>query len=231
MKLYKYLSLGKGRQRASVKRIFTERRLRFAKPLDFNDPFDCKTLFHFDTATDNDWRTFLTEAEKALNPQEDKVIHSIVEHKLALGLHRHAEFQREQLRKHNEVLRESISDLGMLCLSALNDDILMWSHYADGHRGICLEFDKDQLEKQYYLAEVTYRDRYPEFGEFVRLAKNNEMHMVLWTKATHWRYEQEWRAIVNVINNDPHSQHLPGMITGVILGCEMPDPDSALVKS
>jgi len=27
------------------------------------------------------------------------------------------------------------------CMSKTNDDIRMWSHYGDNHRGVCLEFD------------------------------------------------------------------------------------------
>ena len=29
---------------------------------------------------------------------------------------------------------------GIYCLSAVPDHILMWAHYADGHRGFCLQF-------------------------------------------------------------------------------------------
>ena len=30
---------------------------------------------------------------------------------------------------------------GVLSFSKLRDDILMWAHYGDKHRGLCLEFD------------------------------------------------------------------------------------------
>ena len=29
---------------------------------------------------------------------------------------------------------------GILSLSALNDNVIMWSHYADSHRGVCIEY-------------------------------------------------------------------------------------------
>jgi hypothetical protein len=33
------------------------------------------------------------------------------------------------------------SSVGIYCVSTNYDDVLMWSHYADSHKGICLEFD------------------------------------------------------------------------------------------
>ncbi|MBK6787723.1 MAG: DUF2971 domain-containing protein [Betaproteobacteria bacterium] len=51
----------------------------------------------------------------------------------------------------------------MLCFSAHNDILLMWSHYADAHRGICLIFDaKDPVIGM--ARKVNYPDAYPVFG-------------------------------------------------------------------
>jgi len=35
----------------------------------------------------------------------------------------------------------AIGKYGVLCFSRRWNNILMWSHYADGHKGICLGFD------------------------------------------------------------------------------------------
>ena len=32
--------------------------------------------------------------------------------------------------------------IGILCLSQVNDSLLMWAHYADSHRGFVVEFDE-----------------------------------------------------------------------------------------
>ena len=34
----------------------------------------------------------------------------------------------------------NLYERGVCCFSEKKDDILMWSHYADGHKGFCLEF-------------------------------------------------------------------------------------------
>ena len=36
-----------------------------------------------------------------------------------------------------------INNIGIFSLSKVPDNILMWSHYADSHKGIVLEFDSN----------------------------------------------------------------------------------------
>ena len=75
----------------------------------------------------------------------------------------------------------------------------MWSHYADGHRGICLEFDTscDLFDKVY---EVSYSDEYPAMNPIeLVLTKDpdsidREALKPLLTKYKCWEYEKEWRA-------------------------------------
>jgi hypothetical protein len=47
-------------------------------------------------------------------------------------------------------------------LSEPRDDILMWAHYANDHKGFCLEFklDNDASFKSVYFP-VHYQDEYP----------------------------------------------------------------------
>ena len=49
---------------------------------------------------------------------------------------------------------EKIEDYGIACFTTKNDNTLLWSHYADEHQGICLEFD---------------------FYEEIKLIKNNKI--------------------------------------------------------
>jgi hypothetical protein len=64
--------------------------------------------------------------------------------------------QQDLLR---QALDESFWTYGV---SATRDPILMWSHYADGHKGIVLHFDACVLPFD-RLFEVHYSDRYPEY--------------------------------------------------------------------
>jgi len=95
-------------------------------------------------------------------------------------------------KNHRQALQKSRKQLaatrGLLCFSATWHDPVMWAHYSDRHRGICLKFkipgDKDLCER------VTYRaDRLP-FPEGLTLADAKAM---LFTKYSNWEYEQEIR--------------------------------------
>mgnify|MGYP002227506002 FL=1 len=37
------------------------------------------------------------------------------------------------------------------CFSERNDSLLMWSHYADEHRGLCIGYNLHDLIKNYEL--------------------------------------------------------------------------------
>jgi hypothetical protein len=52
------------------------------------------------------------------------------------------------------------------CFSKGNDNLLMWSHYADGLRGFCIEFDEDlilstELDKEASIIPVSYTEEPP----------------------------------------------------------------------
>lgn len=82
-------------------------------------------------------------------------------------------------------------DHGLLCFSKHWRSPLLWAHYADRHRGICLGFDMPKgLPKK-----VAYVDkRFPKPGtlseEFVK--------KLLFTKFTHWSYEDEYRVYLSI---------------------------------
>jgi hypothetical protein len=69
---------------------------------------------------------------------------------------------------------------------------LMWAHYADSNRGVCLEFDLSKspiiFEK---LLPVEYNDRLFEVTEIGQLPK------ALSRKGSVWAHEKEWRVLTN----------------------------------
>jgi hypothetical protein len=66
----------------------------------------------------------------------------------------------------------------------------MWSHYADGHKGIALHFDSHAAPfDTVFAVEVRYAERYPEYSLF------DPEPVALYTKSTLWYYEEEYRVI------------------------------------
>ena len=59
------------------------------------------------------------------------------------------------LAEDSPFIRDTYEWLGILCYSALIDDPVIWSHYADRHRGMALGFElpTDELLKVEYPAD------------------------------------------------------------------------------
>ena len=93
------------------------------------------------------------------------------------------------------VLMETKSDLsksnGLLCFSRTWTNPLLWGHYADKHKGVCLGFDVPDC----HLDEVDYvRERLPA----PEVIDEPFMKKLLLTKFEHWLYEEEYRAYVSL---------------------------------
>ncbi len=120
----------------------------------------------------------------------------------------------------------------LLCLSALPDVPLMWSHYANAHRGVCLVFSaKNPLIGK--ARRVEYRDHYPAVPE--PLNEKDFVPISFLHKAKYWKYEHEYRAIACGQPKDNadfsqcdklgYVQAGAQLVTGIIMGCNMPPED------
>lgn len=87
---------------------------------------------------------------------------------------------------------------GMLCFSESWDNPVLWSHYADKHRGICLGFD---IPNQ-YATEVNYTGKrvkvYFKNNDSEQGLSPNFVHELLCTKYEHWIYESERRMFLSL---------------------------------
>jgi hypothetical protein len=89
-----------------------------------------------------------------------------------------------------EVLRgfkkETGEKFGLICFTRRWHNPLLWSHYADKHRGICLGFDVDDRG----LKPVSYVKERPTLQIPPTLESMNE---ILFAKYRDWKYEEECR--------------------------------------
>ncbi|MFO1259669.1 MAG: DUF2971 domain-containing protein [Sphingomonadaceae bacterium] len=96
-----------------------------------------------------------------------------------------------------EKMKDEMSkDRGILCFSRSWHNPLLWSHYADKHRGICLGFElaDDIANKVNYRRTRVPCDWIKFYADFDY--RFLIMEQVLLTKFSHWRYENEIRAMV-----------------------------------
>jgi hypothetical protein len=97
------------------------------------------------------------------------------------------------------------SKIGLLCFSEAWKNPVLWSHYADGHRGICLGFDLNPDLGLRGLQNVIYEeDKLQALPDDVEeLSTRGEIpeylqQLLLFTKYGHWKYEQEIRAVIDL---------------------------------
>jgi hypothetical protein len=128
---------------------------------------------------------------------------------------------------------DDMKQMRVLCFSEINDSILMWSHYADSHKGVCLGFertaDPDNGLGNYGVSiPVVYRDD-NALQSFQPLELDQKAtSKILTTKSLVWCYEKEWRLI-----SRPEAPEMdyPAPLREVIFGLWTTNDDQQRVKS
>jgi hypothetical protein len=94
----------------------------------------------------------------------------------------------------------SVLNRGVVCLCETHTDILMWAHYADGHRGMCLAFDATLMPFA-GAHQVRYAETLPQIDVLRMLAGTLAPHelasSMMLTKYSAWSYEREWRMLTS----------------------------------
>jgi hypothetical protein len=85
-----------------------------------------------------------------------------------------------------EYKKEMTKHFGMICFCKHWHNPLLWSHYADKHRGVCLGFDVDDRG----LRQVDYVE---ERSDLTMPPTKESADELLFTKCRDWRYEEELR--------------------------------------
>lgn len=102
-------------------------------------------------------------------------------------------------RRLRQALRQTKADFarlyGLLCFSLSWHNPLLWSHYADRHRGLALGFDvAEEILKP--VSYVTTRPTLTKIDPTVAT-------WLLFTKFVDWQYEQEARIFTTLQDQDP----------------------------
>jgi hypothetical protein len=222
-RLYKYRPIDERTQR-----IVRENKLWFSSPLKFNDPFEGRIFPDF-SGTEEDHRRFLRLMYEK-NGLAGRDLDDKVQHDIDKGI------LTDPDTKFSEITTKVVMDrISTLCFSEVNDSILEWSHYADKHRGICLEFSTSSPTSYFSkVREVDYVRDYPILRMFSDSAEEKRRKFML-TKSDDWFYEHEWR--VFEIMEDEFTRRPggydfpPDSLTGIIFGCRMTDDDINHVNS
>lgn len=213
------------------KNVLMENQLYLPTPNMFNDPFDCRIPI--------DYRHLATK-EKI-----ERFAHGFID--------RHQDFIAENGLSHKEEFEKLVYDLtndlegfqsrheeelfamqdlhyGVLSMSTKWDNILMWSHYADLHRGVCYGFWEEKLRNSELFGKggpVGYNpdNVFPfinPFEENIMIKGFTETH----NKANVWNYESEYRLFKlffpGIPSKDDRIKTIPDdFFAEIILGIKM----------
>ena len=208
--------------------LVQDSKVQLSRPSRLNDPFDCKTLFSVTDATTDDLWEFLESTIIKYGGPQARVLAEAAMRVAESDPDRAIEHLR---RRYTEFHVAELDENGILCFfQSLRDeypeDLLMWAHYADGHRGFCVQFRKRVLTESFICKRVQYMDRYPTLKEVAAHEGEGLAELFLFRKSTRWSYENEWRLLALFTQTDQGLLQLPSeALSGVIFGCESDPSD------
>jgi len=213
---FKYLTA------SSANAVLKNRTLRWATCPTFNDPadmqIDLEVIFDRDEvvrlALDLLWQRCEGKSSPATTdmarlidmsrPTWLRMGRDEFGNKIGQGIHQTLDKLPIVTKKFSEELRSKLATIKVICFSERHDCNLMWSHYAESHSGLVLEFrNVDGLDSPYKMAKpIQYSARPPQFAtneELARFISGDDAinrgltDRMIYTKSDEWAYETEWR--------------------------------------
>lgn len=203
------------------KRLLIENEIYFSSMDDLNDPYEGAILFryHPDELTKEnvmkkheillrERQPNITQGEIIMDWESQDFVARLKDKTHILGINKH---YREQ----------SNSIWGVFSLTKTNSNYLLWSYYANSHKGFCVGLDSKKLAVQLECSfiEVEYETSPPFIGLFDDAM--TVFKKLLSTKANFWEHEEEIR--LRKGNSVKERFHVTNdCIREVIFGCKMP---------
>ncbi len=198
-------------------------RLYHTLPSEFNDPFECKPHWAW-PGTASSKRYIRKEFTRIAlrNGKSRREAENFA-----------SEMMRDQKKSRKLIVDSAVKHyqkVRICCFSESKSSLLLWSHYANGHRGVCLGFRTDSHPIATCL-KVHYQDAYPTL-EYPLFENARGFRPVL-IKSKDWQYEAEYRSLMygndTETRTDPRlgdreSLFLePSTISDIFLGSEISD--------
>lgn len=185
------------------------RSLYFAKPDTLNDPFDCRI----------DLKGALRRAESFAIGDPKKLLSSFL-----------------NTPEFFENWQSTFNNVGVCCFTRDNRDTLLWSHYADEHRGVCLKFEFRAfyfLSEEFSLTTMGNVEYIAEpIKEWLKNAPTNMtefviglVHKFLKSKSPAWAYEKEAR----IFRTPGDFSFSEPVLNQICFGLRTPDKDIKLI--
>jgi hypothetical protein len=184
--LYKFVGAKTGAEARDLLKFYCEARtLRANGPTTFNDPFEFKVAFDFDAEEEVIRRRYVED-----NP--DNVEADYV--KWREGFTWNFKWWLAQ-----ETRRKLMAPFGVICFTTIEDNHLLWSHYAAQHKGFCVGLDESITQSMTGVQRcgpVKYQREAPKFRYYYD-SPDTFAEKVFAYKSDRWAYESEYRIVLD----------------------------------
>ena len=209
----------------TAKAVLKTSSLRWRAPSQFNDPFDhqASIIFPF---TQEEFGAAFSKAFKRLIYSDELQFNELTQlsfviqmtrerlkhvpdtglgEAVELGVTESADLLKIYKEQVNSEKSKVLAQSRVLCVTERNDNVVMWSHYADSHKGVCLKLNcVDDADNALLIAKKV------QYTKDLSICINLEDHILHLTgerpidypsliytipyrKHVDWEYEEEWR--------------------------------------
>jgi len=213
--------------------LLEKQEIKFSNAEEYNDPFDSKLTLNMDSYDDVD--SILQQLEETPIDESKKLV---LRERIRSG-----EFSKNQSEKVTSIAAERT--IMSSCFAGKFDDLLLWSHYADSHKGVCVglrDCSSTDIPGMKFNINIEDCCSYPD-GSFdgsdglfpVYKVNYSDSGIVEWNpiiddfqiyidahrnKAKCWEYEDEYRLIVPTkLFRSKILRFDPNYLVEVYLGC------------
>jgi hypothetical protein len=225
--LYKYRAFNS----RAIQSLF-ENRVWVPNPTSFNDPFDCAatmlTAFRCEVNVSASLKFAMNKFNVSIPVKVDVPLRKLVDTFNNSELDSYEECHRDDEAFDRISVVNQLDQIRNMGIYSLTDNInnnLLWSHYADEHRGFCIQFQyTSSAEGAECFVKVEYGDDPPDLYELNGCefrAKAAKFKMKEWT------YESEYRCVYKEGNR---AVAPPFPVVGIVFGLRMPTVQRNMIK-
>ncbi|MCA2487088.1 MULTISPECIES: DUF2971 domain-containing protein [Vibrio] len=177
MSIFKYLGV------SAAEAFLKYQTIRFNTPDAYNDPYEMKVRFKSKVEIEPSSR----EVKIHLNGNSNSIEQYLI-----------VDDSDYPFRLDTSVFEDICAKVGMSCFSEsesqIPDNVLMWAHYAESHRGLAIKL-KEKSSTISILSKVNYVSSTPVLDSSI-LSEPSFFVSDLYFKSKEWKYEQERRLAI-----------------------------------
>jgi hypothetical protein len=209
--LYKYRDFS-----VNTLQLLTYEQVYYASPAKFNDPLDCDPTLQIDIELKSLERLCYKMLEGRVGDENARK---------KIGHHRYMStehgdyrtnaaaeecYRQDLLAEIRDLLFGEFEAVGVLSMARRWNCPLMWSHYADQHRGLCIGYDLRENACP-NIRPINYGgSRSIKLSDLVawkidgsESSAKRVRDIFFFSKAANWRYEREWRDLADEAGSSP----------------------------